>query len=157
MDATALPFVLGSLPPTDADPYMNPCFEGDGSPITNTFSIQHKPTIDKLPAPDKLKVLYYVSKLTSVHWLCILPSVAPDILAIAHGEGHLDFSRCYKIIARFWFIHGLTKLLWSFIQYYPQCLTLQTRRHPLYGSLQLIQSLPVPFFTLTLDFVLVSR
>ncbi len=153
----ALPFVLGFLPPTDADPYMNPCFEGDRSPITDAFSIQHKPTIDKLPAPDKSKLLYYVSNLTSVHWLCILPSVALDILAIAHGEGYLGFSYCYKIIARSWFIHNLTKLSWSFIQHYPQCLALQTRRYPLYGSLQLIQPLPVPFFTLTLDFVFVSR
>lgn len=154
-DTAALSFVLGSTSPTDADLYMNLRPKSNESPITNAFSIQHGPTINKLPAPDMSKLLYHVSKLTSVYWLCIPLSVAPDILAIAHGEGHPGFSCCYEIIARSWFIRGLTKLLRSFIQHYPQCLALQTRHHPLYGLLQLIESPPVLFFTLTLDFVLV--
>ena len=154
MDAAALSFVLDSASPTDADLYMNPHPESDESPVTDAFSIQRESAIDELPAPDKSKLLYHVSKLISVHRLCIPPLVAPDIFAIAHREGHPGFSRCYEIIARSWFIRGLTKLLWSFIRHCPQCLALQTRRHPPYGSLQPIQSPPVPLFTLTLDFVL---
>lgn len=43
----------------------------------------------------------------------------------------------------------------AFIYHCPQCLQLQTRKHPLYGSFQPIYSLPVPFHTLTLNFGLV--
>lgn len=114
-DPATLPFVLGSAPPTGADPYMEPRPEGTDSSVTDALSIQRGPAINDLPAPDKSKLLYHVSKLTGVYRLCIPPSVAPDIIAIAHGEGHPGFSCCYKIIARSWFIRGLTKLLRSFI------------------------------------------
>lgn len=93
-------FVLGSTPLIDANPYINPCPEGNQSPITNAFFIQCRPAINKLPAPNKSKLLYYVNKLTDIHRLCIPLLVASDILAIAHGESHLGFSYCYKIIAR---------------------------------------------------------
>lgn len=99
-DAATLPFVLGFGPPTDADPYMEPQPEGIDSSVTDAFSIQHGPAIDDLPAPDKSKLLYHVNKLTGVYRLCIPPSIAPDIIAIAHGEGHPGFSHCYEIIAR---------------------------------------------------------
>ena len=110
-DAAALPFVLSSAPSTDADLYINPRPEGNESSVTNAFSIQCKLTTDELPAPDKLKLLYHVSKLIGVYRLCIPPSVAPNIFANVHKEGHPGFSCCYKIIARSWFIYGLTKLL----------------------------------------------
>ena len=106
-DAVALPFVLGSAPPTDADSYIEPQLEGGDLPVTDVLSIQRGPAIDGLPAPDKSKLLYHVNKLTGVYRLCIPPSVAPDILVIAYGEGHPGFSRCYEIIAHSWFICGL--------------------------------------------------
>lgn len=133
---------------------MNPRPDGNESPVTNTLSIQPRPAINKLPAPDKSKLLYHVNRVTDVYWLCIPLLVALDILGITHEEGHPGFSCCYKIIARSWFIHGLTKLLCSFICHCLQCLALQTRRHPPYGSLQYMKFPPVPFFVLTLDFVL---
>lgn len=108
-----------------------------------------------LTASDKSKVFYHINKLTNAHHLCILPFVAPDIPAIAHGKGYLGFSCCYEIITLFWFICGLIKLFHAFICHCSQYLALQTRRYPPYGSVQLIESLSIPFFTLTLDFVLV--
>ncbi len=86
--------------------------------------------------------------------LCNPPSVASDILAVAHGKSHLRFSCCYEIITRSWFIHDLMKLLCTFIRHCSQCLALQTRWHTPHGSLQRIESHPVPFFILTLNFVL---
>ncbi len=150
-DAAILPFVIGSTPTTDSDPYLGPWPDGK-DPLPT--SIPSGVISEELPVPDKSQLLYHINRLTNVHRLYISPSVASDILAIAHGEGHPGFSRCYKIITRSWFIHGLTKLLRAFIRYCPECLALQTRRHAPYGSLQLIKSPPVPFFTLTLDFVL---
>lgn len=95
-----------------------------------------------------------MNKIINVHRLCILLSVAPDILAVAHGKGHHRFSCCHEIISRSWYIRNLTKLFQAFIRHCLQCLAFQTRRYAPYGSFQLIESPPVPFFILTLDFVL---
>ena len=152
--------MLGTTPPTNADPYLTPRSEGEAKvlpapEVSGSFEEPPQPdNTDGLLLPDKKKLLYHVNLLTGVHRLCIPPSVAPDIFAIAHGEGHPGFSRCYEIITCSWFIWGLTKLLRTFIRHCPQCLPLQTRRHAPYGSLQPIESPPVPFFTLTLDFIL---
>lgn len=99
MNAIVLLFVLGSVPLIDDDLYMNPHLEDNELSITNAFSIQCKPEIDKLLAPDKLKLLYHINKLTSVYWLYIPLLVALNILAITHGESYPSFSYCYKIIA----------------------------------------------------------
>lgn len=148
-----LPFVIGSTPLTDSDPYLSPRPDSVEEPRLDY--IQVTGISEELPRPNKTKLFYHVNRLTNVHHLCILPSVAPDILAIIYGKSHLGFSYCYKIIIRSWFIRCLTKLFCLFICHCPQCLALQTRQYPPYGSLQLIKSPPVPFFTLILDFVLV--
>lgn len=141
IDKASFFFMLGSTPPTNADPYHTPRPEGKAKilpapKVSTSFKKTPQPdNTDGLPSPDKAKLLYHVSKMTGVYRLCIPPSVALNILAIAHGEGHPDFSRCYEIITQSWFIWGLTKLLRTFICHYPQCLALQTRRHALYGSL----------------------
>lgn len=108
-----------------------------------------------LPAPDKSKFFYHINRLTNIPWLYIPPSMAPDILTVTHEEGHLGFSCWDEIIICSWFICSLIKLLCVFICHYPQCLVaFQTSQNPLYGSLQLIESPPIPLFTLILDFVL---
>lgn len=151
-DAATAPFVVGSTPPTDSDPYLAPRPNDDEDLFSSSIDVEEIP--ERFPAPDKSRLLYHINKLTNVHRLCIPPSVAPGILAVTHGEGHQGFSRCYKIIIRFWYIRSLTKLLRAFIRHCSQCLALQTRRHAPYGSLQPIESSPVPFFMLSLDFVL---
>lgn len=152
-NAATLPFVIDSTPPTDSDPYLSPQPKGKGDPRFGYILAPKNP--ERLPRPDKTKLLYQVNWLIYVHHLCIYPSMTPDILAIVHGESHPEFFHCYEIIARSWLLHNLTKLLHSFIHHCPQCLALQTRWHPLYGSLQPINSSPVLFFTPTLDFMLV--
>lgn len=141
------------------DLYLTPRPE-DETKLLPTFKVSRafeKPllfkNINDLPSPDKTKLLYHVNKLTSIYCLCIPLMVAPDIFAIAHKKEYPDFSYYYKIITRSRFIWGLTKLLRTFICHCPQCLALQTRGHNPYGSLQPIESPPVPFFILTLDFI----
>ena len=128
-----------SLKPKEATPYL------ESSPGVLEDS--------RLLLPNKTKLLYHINRTISNFRSYIPPAVVPDILQVAHEEGHLGFFRCYKIVTRFWYIQGLTKLLKAFIWNCPQCLQLQTRRHPPYKSLQFIKSPPVPFFTLTLDFM----
>ena len=152
-DATTLLFVVGSTLSADSEPYLAPCLVGDEDLSPSFADVEE--TLEGLPAPDKSRLFYHINRITNVYRLCIPPSVAPDILAIAHGEGHLRFFRCYEIISRSWYIHSLPKLLQAFIRHCPQCLGLQTRRYAPYGSIQPIESPPISFFILTLDFVLV--
>lgn len=105
--------------------------------------------------PNISRLIFHLDCLTGVRRLCISLSVAPELLAIAYGKGYLSFLHCYEIISRSWFIQRLTKVLQYFICHYSQYLALQTRKHVLYSLLQSIQSPPMPFFTLTLDFVVV--
>ena len=147
--------MLGVSPATDADLYLALQLESNELfDVTKSFATLERYPKLEIPAADKTKLFYYVNKLTSVDCFCILPSVALDLLGIAHGEGHLSFAQYYKRISCSWFVQRLTKLLRSFIRHCPQCLALQTRRHPPYGSLQPIDFPLVPFFTLTLNFVL---
>lgn len=132
-DAVTLLFVINSTPPTDSNPYLSPQPDGAEEPRPDYMPVTK--ISKELPRLDKTKLFYHVNRLTNVHRLCISPSVALDILTIVYGEGHPRFSCCYEIIIRFWFIHDLTKLLRSFIYHCPQCLALQTRQHPSYGSL----------------------
>lgn len=127
-DKALLPFVSGLSPPTDAETQPPEIAETPQQPFPPTDSLS-------FPPRDKTKLLYHINRTISIQYLYIPPSVAPEILAITHGEGHPGFSRCYKIITRSWFIRGLTKLLRAFIRHCPECLALQTRRHPPYGSL----------------------
>ncbi len=128
-----LPFVIGYTPITDANPYLGP--QPDDGEDSLPISIPIKVVPKGFLAPDIFQLLFHINKLTNIHCLYIPPSMIPDILAIAYGKGHSGFSCCYEIITHSWFIHGLTKLLRTFIYYCPQCLALQTRRHTPYRSL----------------------
>lgn len=97
-DAATLPFVIGSTPPADSDPYLTPRPDGDED-LSPGLAVDRE-TPEGYPAPDKSRLLYHVNRITNVHRLCIPPSMAPDILAVTHGKGHPEFSRCYEIISR---------------------------------------------------------
>ena len=102
----------------------------------------------------RVDLIFHVDKFTGLERLCIPRPLVKDIFDIAHSEGHPGFERCYDIVSRSWYVHGLTRLLRDYIRHCPQCLVFQTRRHRPYDALQPIQSLPIPFHTLTLDFIM---
>lgn len=140
------------MPPTNSDPYLALHSDSDEDLSPSFMDVEEIP--GTLPALDKFKLLYYINRLNNVHCLCIPPSIAPDILFIAHGKSCSGFSCCYKIITRSWYIRDLTKLFYVFIKYCPQCTTFLTSQYTHFGSFHPIQSSSVLFFTLTLDFVL---
>lgn len=104
------------------------------------------------PSPEDL--MYHIDRVTGHQRLCIPPALVKEILHLAHGNGHPGFQRCYEIVSTSWYIRGLSNQLREFIRHCPECQVLQTRRHQPYGSLSPIESPPVPFHTLTLDFIL---
>ena len=136
---------MRELTPTDADPHFLP---RPAAVVDN-----HNDEITALLAFGP-KLIYHHDHISGLHRLCIPSLVVLEIIAIVHDESHPGFAQCYEIVSCSWYICSLIKLLRAFIRHCPQCLQLQTRRHPSYGSFQLIHSPPALFHTLTLDFLL---
>jgi hypothetical protein len=87
--------------------------------------------------------------------LCIPESLVGEVLKIAHTEaGHLGSDRTYERAATSWYIRSLARYIRDFIRHCPQCKVYQTRRHTPYGLLQPVQAPPMPFHTITIDFIL---
>ena len=105
-------------------------------------------------AADTSNLLYHIDRVTGVQRLCIPPKMLPEIFKIAHSNGHPGFRRCFEIISRAWYVKNLTKNLREYIRHCPECLILQTRRHKPYGSLQPIPTLSVPYYVISIDFIL---
>lgn len=112
-------FAINSISLTDSNLYLFPQQNNNEELFLSSISASKNPK--KLPRSDKFKLIYYVNRLTNVQHLYIPPSVTQNILAFLQNEGYLRFSRCYKIIACFWFIHSLKKFFCSFIWHCPQC------------------------------------
>ncbi len=124
VDKALLPFILADAQPPDSDPYFQPRPEPPENTVLEFDSISPLETESIVLGPDTSRWIFHLDRLTGVRRLCIPLSVVPELLAIAHGEGHPGFLRCHEIISRSWFIRGLTKVLRSFIHHCPQCLAL---------------------------------
>ena len=87
--------------------------------------------------------------------LCIPHPVIQDILQLTYDEiDHAGFARCYEQICSSWYIRGLSRYLRDYLRHCPRCHAYQTIRHATYGSLQPILTPPIPFHTITIDFIL---
>lgn len=87
--------------------------------------------------------------------LCIPQSMIKEILHANHdAQSHLGFARCYERVASTYYIRCLSNALKVYLKHCPTCQVSQTRRHQPYGNLQPILSPPIPFHSVTLDFIL---
>ena len=87
--------------------------------------------------------------------LCVPAKAIKGIFEATHdGNGHTGFARCYERISNAYYVRNLSGLLREYLKHCPKCQTHQTRRHKPHGSLQPILSPPVPFHTITMDFML---
>ena len=86
--------------------------------------------------------------------LCIPHPVIQNILHQAHDDGHAGYAKCYERISASYYIRGLSRYLRDYLKHCPECQIFQTRRHAPYGSLQPILTPPIPFHTITMNFIL---
>ncbi|QQK41291.1 reverse transcriptase [Penicillium digitatum] len=96
--------------------------------------------------------LLYSTQADGDRWLCIPESIKDDIFEMAHGDGHLGFHRAWQKMRGF-VIHKGAKKLRVYIDQCDECKKNAVHRHKPYGSLQPILAPPIPFHTLTIDFV----
>ena len=86
--------------------------------------------------------------------LCISHFVVPDILRLAHDDGHADYAKCFEEVFASYYIRGLSRYLRDYLKHCSECQMYQIRRHASYGSLQPILISPISFHTITIDFIL---
>ena len=73
---------------------------------------------------------------------------------MTHDENqHAERHRCYQRIADALYVPRLSRKLRQYLEHCPACQLNKTKRHLPYGELMPISSLPRPFHTLALDFV----
>jgi transposase InsO family protein len=98
--------------------------------------------------------LLYSTNHVGERRLVIPDNMVKEVFKQAHDESnHAAFKRAFEKL------HGLTMRrmrhqLEAYIRGCPQCATHQTRRHKPYGDLQPILSPPIPFHTVSIDFIL---
>lgn len=99
MVKTLLPFILAGAQPSDSDPYFQPNLEPPSNATLEPDSVSLLEEQSLFVKPATSGLIFHLGCSTSVHWLCISFSVAPEFLAIAHREGHPSFLRCHEIIS----------------------------------------------------------
>jgi dUTPase len=96
--------------------------------------------------------LLYSKQADGDFWLCVPDSIKSEIFEMAHGDGHLGFHRAWQKMRGFVVHKGAAKLR-AYIDQCDECKKNAVPRHKPYGSLQPILAPPIPFHTLTIDFV----
>ena len=121
----------------------------DPDSVDNNRPVQHT---NNTHAED---LLYYINNSDGSRRLCIPSAAIQDILAMAHNfTGHQGFDRVFKSVSNCCYIRGLFKVLREYLHHCPQYQVYQTKRYMGYSSLQPIATVPQPFHTLSLDFIL---
>lgn len=111
-DAVEILFVWGkNLLTTEADSYFGP------KPKEETDTKAE--TALEIETKKNDKLIFYVNRVTSVQRLCIPPKAAAKVIAIAYGDGHPGFNKCYETIVKLWYVRGLVKQLRLYIKHCP--------------------------------------
>ena len=99
-------------------------------------------------------LIYHVDSLDGRLRLCIPKGIQHEIFALAHDQqNHCGYHRAYERIRATYYIRRLARRLRLYLTHCRLCNLNQTKRHPPYGELRPIQTPPLPFHTVTIDFI----
>ena len=100
-------------------------------------------------------LILYIDKENNRERLYILKSIEQKIFELAYdNKSYRGLQRTYKRIVEYYYIRYLARRLKRYILYYPEYLRSQTKRYPTFGFLKLIIILAIPYYTITIDFIL---
>jgi hypothetical protein len=127
-------------------------------PIDPTSTSGTKPPTSPPQSPIRFHsrddLLYFRDTANGREKLCVPARLEKEVFRLAHDlQHHVGFHRAYERIAPNIYIRQLAKRLRTYIEHCPECQVNQTKRHRPYGSLQPIHAPPIPFYTITMDFV----
>jgi hypothetical protein len=98
--------------------------------------------------------LLYSVNLDGSRRLCIPTSVVPSVFKMAHDDnGHNGFEKCMQRLHGL-AIHKASRLLRKYIEGCPECARNTSPRHKPYGSMQPILTPPIPFYAISIDFIM---
>jgi hypothetical protein len=107
----------------------------------------------KLPYHIDSRSLLFLTNSIGEPSLCLPRSLTKEIFKLVHDDqAHQGFNTAWQKLRGITFYKG-AKLLKQYIRHCPQCNEQAVPRHQPYGSLQPILSPPIPFHTITLDFI----
>lgn len=101
------------------------------------------------------KLIYYLDNLIDLRRFYISTNCVQDVCKIAYNENHFDFTRCFEIIFKAWYVKNLIKQFKAYIKHCFKRFVFQTRRHNSYDNFQFIDFFSMSFHTVPLDFILV--
>ena len=100
------------------------------------------------------ELIYHVDH-KNYHRLYIPRSVFKEVFELAYNQiGYPEYYRIYTRIIECLYIYCLSKRLYKYIRYYPKCQINKTPRHKSYGDIQPILTPLIPFYIITLNFIL---
>ena len=85
--------------------------------------------------------------------MCVSISMIDEILNIIHNEEHFDFDRTYEQTICSWYIRDLIDHFKKYLKSCSKYNVNRTKRDKFFDNLQLIFSLLILFFILTIDFI----
>ena len=116
----------------------------------------------KNPQPNGIEIPYKLQdglllmekdKALGEFWVCIPQSLHKKVFKMVHDDrNHQGVDACLSQLRGLAMYKGRQSLR-SYISHCPVCLQNNTRRHKPFGCLQPIVPLPVPFHTVTMDFI----
>ena len=108
-----------------------------------------------LPYEEDHGHLYLIDSEDGRRRLCIPYNMVGDVFRIAHDQhGYARFTRTYDRITASLCVYQLLRRLKQYIRYCQPCQRNQTRRHKPWGLLQPILTPGIPFYTISMDFIL---
>ena len=86
--------------------------------------------------------------------LCLSNFVLKSIFRTVHGDFHFEFHKCYEMLSSAYYIRNFITNLKIYLKHCPECQINQTRRHKSYKILQFIETSPISFHTIAMNFIL---
>ena len=100
-------------------------------------------------------LLFYKDSVDGRLRLCLPKTTHKEIFTLAHDrENHFSLVKTYNRLVMNYFVPHLLRALKIYISHYPQCALNRTLRDKSHGLVKPIESKPIPFHTLTIDFIL---
>ena len=99
-------------------------------------------------------LIYYTNRDDRRKRLYVPNKLETNIFELTYNrQYYYGFYRSYNRIIRSIYLRYLTKYLRSYIEYYSKYELNQTKRHRLYSALNPINTPSIPFYTITIDFI----
>lgn len=117
-------------------------------------------TVRRSPMPSGIQFseedgLLYFTDFANRKRLCLPKEFEKEIFTQAHDKNHhAGFTRSYEAVSTNFYFRKLSSRLQRYITHCRECSLCQTKRHQPYGALNPIVSPPVPFHTVSFDFIL---